>query len=50
MDHVSLIGTKTIEGALTVLIDDEIDLILLDYALPDGNGFDFFGKRLGKRA
>ena len=44
MDHVSLIGTKTIEGALTVLIDDEIDLILLDYALPDGNGFDFLEK------
>ena len=44
MDHVKLTRAKTIAHAISLLTEGEIDLILLDYALPDGNGFDFMEK------
>ena len=44
IDHVNLIRAGNIADAIPLLTDTKIDLVLLDYALPDGNGFDFMKK------
>jgi two-component system, cell cycle response regulator len=41
MNRIHLSRAKTIAEAISRLTDGDIDLILLDYELPDGNGFDF---------
>ena len=41
MARVKLSRAKTIAEAILLLTDGNIDLILLDYVLTDGNGFDF---------
>ena len=48
MEHVRLIRGKTIADAISLLTGSEIDLILLDYLLPDGTGFDFMAQALEK--
>ena len=48
MDRVRLIRGKTIADAISLLTGSEIDLILLDYLLPDGTGFDFMAQALEK--
>jgi two-component system, cell cycle response regulator len=44
MDQIHLIRAKTIASAIPLLTEGKIDLILLDYVLPDGNAFDFMTK------
>ena len=46
MDHVGLMRAKTIESALPILAAGKIDLVLLEYVLPDGTGFDFMKQAL----
>ncbi len=40
-DQIQLKRGKSIEDAMQVMQTQQIDLILLDYMLPDGNGMDF---------
>ena len=48
MEQVNLVRGKTIADGISLLTGGEIDLILLDYALPDGTGFDFMAQTLEK--
>ncbi|MBL7205815.1 MAG: diguanylate cyclase [Desulfobacteraceae bacterium] len=41
MDQISMTRARTIAKALEILGQDRIDLVLLGYLLPDGNGLDF---------
>jgi two-component system cell cycle response regulator len=47
-NQINLTRAKNIEDAMKVLEQGRFDLILLDYLLSDGNGFDFF-QRMNKR-
>ena len=48
MEHVRLIRGRTIAEAISLFTGNEIDLVLLDYVLPDGSGFDFMAQALEK--
>ncbi len=49
LTEYDLFVAYTLKEATKLVEEKSPNLVLLDVSLPDGNGFDFYGKELGKR-